>query len=329
MKAIALISGGLDSFLALYSMLQQGVEAVGVYFLTPVSKPERLDIQKSAIKNIMKKMGVKLKIKNMGVEYLQMIKVPKYGYGRNMNPCIDCKILMLKSAKRIMDEENAQFVVTGEVLGQRPMSQHRQALKIIERESGLSRILLRPLSAKLLEVTSPEEKGWVERDKLLSIDGRSRKIQIKLAQEAGIEGYSQPAGGCLLTDTNFSKKVNDLWKYNQYSIKDVHSLKVGRHFRISHDFKVIVGRNEKENDFLLKLAGRDDFIFEIKDYPSPLGLGRGKLDKQKAKIASEIIVSYSSLKIKARVTFGKVKDEQEETIYVNNINKGRLSKLMV
>jgi len=329
MKAIVLVSGGLDSFLALNAVVQQGVEAVGVYFLIPVSKFKRLDIQKSAIKQITKKMKVKLKIKSLGLEYLRMLKNPRYGYGKNLNPCIDCKILMLKQAKQIMDREKAKFVVTGEVLGQRPMSQHRQALETIERESGLARILLRPLSAGLLSITLPEEKGWVDRNKLLSLEGRSRKAQINIAQEAGIVGYFQPAGGCLLTESNFAKRLKDLWKHKQYSIKDVDILKIGRHFRISGDFKLIVGRNQQENDLLSKLAGKNDTIFEIKDCPSPLGLGRGKVDKQKAKLSAEILVNYTVRKTKAKVIFGNRKNEQTEIIYVGSINKRRLAELMV
>jgi len=199
-------------------------------------------------------LGIEIELADISGEYLRMLTRPKFGYGSAINPCVDCRILMLKRARKYMAEIGAHFVFTGEVLGQRPMSQRRDTLRIVERESGLEGLLLRPLSAKLLPPTLPEQKGWIDRERLLAIQGRSRKEQMKLIRERGIADYPQPAGGCcFLTDQNYARKLRDLLAHmsedEELTMEHVMLLKVGRHFRLPDGTKVIVGRDEGETRF--------------------------------------------------------------------------------
>ncbi|MEW6680920.1 MAG: tRNA 4-thiouridine(8) synthase ThiI, partial [bacterium] len=213
-------------------------------------------------------------------------------YGKNINPCIDCKIFLFKKAKAYMEEIGAKFIITGEVLGERPMSQKKDTMMLIERESGLSGIVLRPLSAKLLAKTKPEIKGWIKRENLLAISGRSRKPQIKLAEEFGIRDYPSPAGGCLLTDPGFALRMKDLMKHKpDFDLNDTPLLKIGHHFRLSPSFKLVVGRNERENMKLKDLALEDDVIFEP-SAKGPIGLGRGEFNEKYLSLSSRIIASY-------------------------------------
>jgi tRNA-specific 2-thiouridylase len=227
MKAIALLSGGLDSTLAAKVMMEQGIELEGLNFLTVfctcTNRGETCLASQKAVENL----GIPLKIFNVSEEYLSVMKHPKHGYGRNMNPCIDCRIFMLKKTKAYMEESGAAFIITGEVLGQRPMSQRKDAMRLIEREAGLEGFILRPLSAKVLPITVPERERWVDREKLLKIEGRSRKPQIELAEHYSIRDYPCSAGGCLLTDPGFSKRMKDLMLHNpEFSLNDVHLLKI-------------------------------------------------------------------------------------------------------
>ncbi len=293
MKAVALLSGGLDSTLAIRVILDQGIELEAVNFFTPFCLCNR----KSGCggyeaKKVANRFGVRLKIFNIAAEYLEIIKSPKYGYGKNLNPCIDCRILMHKRAKEYMKEIGASFVITGEVLGQRPMSQHRKALKIIERESGLEGLVLRPLSAKLLPLSIPEKEGWVKRESLLEINGRSRKPQMALAESYKIGDYPCPAGGCLLTDPGFSRRMKDLMAHSEVTLNDIELLKVGRHFRLSEQAKVIVGRNKEENERLLRLAKRGDICFKPVEAKGPVGIGRGDFDRNAITLASQIMARY-------------------------------------
>lgn len=293
MKALALLSGGLDSTLAIRVILSQGIEVEAVNFFTPFCQCNR----KSGCggyeaKKVADKFGVKLKIFNIFNEYLKMLKSPKYGYGKNLNPCIDCRILMHKRAKEYMKEIGASFVITGEVLGQRPMSQHRAALKIIERESGLEGLVLRPLSARLLPLSIPEKEGWVKRERLLEISGRSRKPQMALAKSYEIGDYPCPAGGCLLTDPGFSRRMKDLMTYSEFNLNDIELLKVGRHFRFSPQAKVIVGRNKEENKTLMTLRKPGDVYFNPQEVKGPVAIGRGKFSQEYIVYTSRIIARY-------------------------------------
>jgi tRNA-uridine 2-sulfurtransferase len=199
-KAISLISGGLDSTLATKVVMDLGVDVLAANFVSPFCQCSRKDGCRHEARFVSEQLNIPLRIVNATDDFLEMLKKPKHGYGSNMNPCIDCRILMLKKSKELMDEVGASFLITGEVLGQRPMSQRRDAMRTIEKEAGVTGLVLRPLSAKLLEPTIPEEKGWVDREKLLDISGRSRKPQMKMAEDFNIKDYPCPAGGCLLTD---------------------------------------------------------------------------------------------------------------------------------
>jgi tRNA U34 2-thiouridine synthase MnmA/TrmU len=223
-----------------------------------------------------------------------------------MNPCIDCRIFILKKAKEYAEKIGAKFIFTGEVLNERPMSQHEGALRIIEKEAGLKGKILRPLSAKLLPETEAEKKAWVDRTKLLEINGRSRKPQIKLAKEFGIADYPCPAGGCLLTEKDFANKVRDFFKHNKKAtVKDMEMLKSGRHFRIDEG-KIIVGRNETENNALEKLRKKTDYVFEVKDIGSPITILCGKKTKKSIRIAAELTARYSDAEDgEVNVSYGK------------------------
>ena len=264
-KALVLLSGGLDSILAVKVLQNQKIKVKGITFKSYFFEGE--SAQKAA-----KKLKIPLEIIDFSKEHLKMVKSPKHGYGKSMNPCIDCHTLMLKKAKKIMEEQGFDFVATGEVLGERPMSQNKVALELIEKESSLKGYLLRPLSAKLLKPTVAEEMGLVNRKELLDISGRSRKRQIELAKRWRIKQYPTPAGGCLLTDLEFGKRLRELLeKHPEFDGNDVNLLKVGRHFFVKQ-VKIIVGRNERENQEIEKLTEPGDILIEMKNYPGPLTL---------------------------------------------------------
>jgi len=292
-KAIALLSGGLDSTLAARAVLDQGIELQAVNFLTEfcTCTPKKMSCLTS--KQAVKQLDIKLKRFNVSEEYLEIVKSPLHGYGKNLNPCIDCRIFMFRKARDYMREIGASFVVTGEVLGERPMSQRRDALMLIERESGLEGLILRPLSAKLLEPTIPEKKGWINRKKLLAIKGRSRKPQIHLAQHYGIHDYPCPAGGCLLTDKGFSQRMRDLMKHTpDFELNDVKLLKLGRHFRLTPKAKLVIGRNETENEKLMNLGVPGDILLDAREIPGPLAILRGKIDNTNITLSASIVSTY-------------------------------------
>ncbi|MEK6732248.1 MAG: 7-cyano-7-deazaguanine synthase [Candidatus Omnitrophota bacterium] len=273
-KAVALLSGGLDSTLAIKLMLEQGVEVHALNFLTIFCNCTSKGCRHQATK-VAEEFKIPIKVMNITEEYMEVVKNPKHPRGRNMNPCIDCRIFTFKKAKEFMREIDASFIITGEVLGQRPMSQRRQSIMTIEKETGLNGLILRPLSAKFFEPTIPEVEGAVDRNKLLDIQGRRRDKQMALAKEFDINDYPCPAGGCLLTDTCFSARIKDLFKYvPEYDISDLHLLKIGRHFRVSDNLKLIIGRDEKENQRLLSFSKQGDYVFDILDIPSAIGLAR-------------------------------------------------------
>lgn len=246
MKAIALLSGGLDSTLAIKLIKDQGIDVIALNFTSPFCTCTSKNSSCSSAVKSAKELGVPLIVVAKGLDYFKIVENPKFGYGTNMNPCIDCRIYIFKKAKEIMEKEGANFLISGEVVGQRPMSQKRHILKLIEKESGVEDILVRPLSAKLLPPTLPERMGWIDRESLLAISGRSRQAQIEIAKKNNID-YPCPAGGCLLTDKFIANRLKDLFKYKKnYTLEDIKLLKIGRHIRISEKLKVIVGRDETE-----------------------------------------------------------------------------------
>jgi tRNA-specific 2-thiouridylase len=277
-KAVALLSGGLDSNLAVRMMLDQGIDVEALAIKTPFCD---FDCGKGCgqrVREVADELGIKLKTVYFGEEYLRMLKNPKYGYGSGMNPCIDCRGMMYNAAKEHMKKTNADFVITGEVLFQRPMSQNNRALHIIEKETGMESKVLRPLSAKHLPQTDAEKRGLINRENMGDIKGRSRKGQLMLAKHYGMSEVPNAAGGCLLTDPSFSKRIKDIMDHcdDIPTLNDIELLKVGRHFRITHDAKLVVGRNKDENEVIKALVANGDAIIEVKEYVGPTCILRCK-----------------------------------------------------
>ena len=296
MKALALISGGLDSILAAKAAKDMGIDVVGVYFKTPFClRKKKNNTTPTELAHILSSnAGIELKIVELAEEFLEIVGHPKHGYGKNINPCIDCKILMLKKAKEMMGALGAEFLISGEVLGQRPMSQHHPALDMISREAGVEGLLLRPLSAKLLEPTIPEQNGWIDRNKLFDFTGRTRRPQMELAVMLGVIDYPNASGGCLLTDPLFSRRLRDLMKYGTYDMVNVAFLKVGRHYRFSPEAKLIVGRDEAENTDIEQMAQVGDLLFvPPEDLAGPSALARGNFSEELIKLSAGIVARYS------------------------------------
>jgi tRNA U34 2-thiouridine synthase MnmA/TrmU len=302
-KGLVLLSGGLDSTLAAKMMLEQGLAIEAVNFLTVFCTCTKKGSCKHEARRVADGFGVTLHIMNVSEEYLAVVRNPRYGYGKNMNPCIDCRIFMFKKAKDVMKTIGASFIITGEVLGERPMSQRRDAINIIERESGLKGLVVRPLSAHYFEPTLPEKEGIVDRDRLLDIKGRSRKPQIALAKALGIDEYLCPAGGCLLTDPGFAKRVKDLVEHDELNLPNIKLLKVGRHFRID-SAKVVIGRNKEDNERILALVEEGDVVIKAKNIPGPITLIRGNG------------TSSSLLECSAALTGGYTKEDNQEFLDV-------------
>jgi tRNA-specific 2-thiouridylase len=332
MKAVALLSGGLDSTLAAKVVLEQGIELEALNFLTVFCNCTHRGETCLASKKAVEGLGIPLKVLNVSEEYLEVVKHPRHGYGRNMNPCIDCRIFMLKKTREYMASTSASFIITGEVLGQRPMSQRREAMRLIEKEADLDGLILRPLSAKFLPASLPEERGWVDRQKLLDISGRSRKPQIKLAEHYGIRDYPCPAGGCLLTDPGFAKRIRDLMERDpHFTLNDVHLLKIGRHFRLSSDLKLVVGRNEDDNQKLQAFAQGQDVLLKVHRYPGPLSLLRGKVSPPGVEMAAAITVRYGKARDLATVEvhYRRAEDETEQAIPVSAMAEHEIKGFMI
>jgi tRNA U34 2-thiouridine synthase MnmA/TrmU len=312
-KAVALYSGGLDSTLAILVMLKQGIEVTAVTFLNHFGCDisDRSSCSRDPFAASVK-FGFQVKLAHLSDKFLEIVKNPKYGHGKNMNPCIDCRILMLKEAKELMDLLGADFLITGEVLGQRPMSQRKECFPMIDRAAGVKGLVLRPLSAKLLPVTIPEEKGLVNRDMLYEFHGRTRKPQMALAEEFGLTEYPAPAGGCLLTEPIYSYKLKDLLEYNKNpQYKDINFLRVGRHFRFSPTCKIIVGRNKEENDTIRLLADPDDYLLRVEGFGSPITIILGKATEEAIYLAASLCARYSDAKRFPEVRVAVLKDGQK------------------
>ena len=297
-KAILLLSGGADSTLAMRMMLDQGIELLALNFRTCFCTCSR-DGCGAGLRETCGGLGVPLRSIFLGDDYLRMIAEPRFGYGKGMNPCIDCRILILRRAREAMLAEGASFVVTGEVVGQRPMSQQMQQLKIIERESGLRGRLLRPLSAKLLPPTYPELAGTVDRSGLLAIQGRSRRQQIELADKLGFDEIPCSSGGCLLTIPRYAEKVRDLYSHADGGVpglNDAKLLRVGRHFRFAPEFKVVVGRNHSDNLALGALALQDDLVFSPpEEINGPVVLARGRVPASQWPRIAALLLRYADI----------------------------------
>jgi tRNA-specific 2-thiouridylase len=293
-RAVSLLSGGLDSLLATKVMLEQGLEVHAINFVTAFCTCTPKGSSCSAAVSAVRQLGIGLKTVNNSRPLIEAVKHPRYGYGSNMNPCLDCRILMFGSAREYMEEIGASFIITGEVLGERPMSQRRDAMMLIEKAAGLKGLVVRPLSAALLEPSIPELKGWVDRSKLLALHGRSRAPQIELARSYDLRDYPCPAGGCLLTDPGFAARMRDLMTHEpDFGLNDVQLLKSGRHFRLSPAVKAVVGRNEDENARLNNLSREGDALLELVDFPGPLTVVRGPAGEGELALASAITARYT------------------------------------
>jgi len=299
-KALALLSGGLDSTVAIKvvqesALVPLGIEAI--HFSTVFCRCDGKDgTCGSKAKSVAEQFNIPVRNINNTLLLMEAVRKPRHGYGSNMNPCIDCRINMIHSTRETMIQTGASFIITGEVLGQRPMSQHLRALKLIEKETNLQGLILRPLSAKLLEPTIPEKNKWVDREKLLAISGRSRKQQISLADIFEVKDYPCPAGGCLLTDPAYALRMKDLLAHNpDFVLNDILLLQVARHFRLNEKLKLMVGRNEKENQTISNLARPDDVLLETADYIGPVALLRGNFNESDIKLAGGIIGRYSDI----------------------------------
>lgn len=312
-KAAALISGGLDSLLAARVAQAQGIHVEGINFFTgfcveghthAIRKQDRSRPKRNNALWVAEQLGIKLHIIDIIEEYKEVVFNPRYGYGANLNPCLDCKIFMVRKAHEWCQQKGFDFIITGEVIGQRPMSQRKDTMPVVSRQSGAEDRLLRPLCAKNLPPTLPEREGWVDRDQLYGFSGRSRKPQMALAAQFGFEDYAQPAGGCcFLTDAQYSSKLADLWQARgekRYELDDIMLLKVGRHFRPKPGFKVIVAREEGEGKFLQ--GYRKQFLsMSTTSHPGPLALIDGEVEAEDIELAARLIARYSKGRTEAEV----------------------------
>jgi tRNA-specific 2-thiouridylase len=324
-RAVGLFSGGLDSALAIKLIQEQGIEVIALNYASPFFSENHAQ----TIRQLAEKLGVELKlIDDKDEEYVEIVKRPKHGHGKNINPCIDCKIFILLEAKKFAEKIGAKFIFTGEVVGQRPMSQHFKTLMLIEEEAGLAGKLVRPLSAGILPATEAEKNGWIDRGKLLKIRGRTRKQQLELAEKYGLNNFLSGTSGCRLTDPGYARRVKELLEHeSKPTISDINLLSLGRHFRIG-DCKIIVGRKEEENKAILRYKNESDLIFEAKDAVGPTTLLRGKANDETIKIAAALTARYSDSKdANVAVIYGNSKLDKE--IIITKLSDEEISNLRI
>lgn len=314
-KALALFSGGLDSILACKLMEEQGIEVEALHFVSPFFGHGK--DRESYPEEVWKQYNIKLSVIDISDEFIDVLRYPPHGYGRYFNPCVDCKILLLNWAKSELALRGASFLISGEVLGQRPMSQRRDTLRIVERDSSVTGILLRPLSALKLPPTRVEEEGLVDRTRLLSINGRSRKKQMAMARELGIHEYPSPAGGCILTDPILSKRIKNLFELIPVITGNACLLmQVGRHFALPGRSWSIVGRNEAENEVIEGLSQPGDLLLNIVGGPGPTCLLREADTSSDRSLAASIVAGYSRLRGEPEVEVLVCSEDVCETLRV-------------
>lgn len=310
-RALAMVSGGLDSILAAKLVADQGIEVIGICFRSHFFNEENA-VRMTA------QIGIPLKVVDFSPEHFEMVKNPKNGYGKNMNPCIDCHAMMMRYCGELLKELNADFIITGEVLNQRPMSQNKIALEKVKKESGIGAKILRPLCAQRLAPTEMEENGLVDREKLLGIQGRSRKDQMELAESWGIKDYPSPAGGCKLTDPNYSHRLKELLDHNSVpQIRELELLKIGRHFRVTDNAKVISTRTQDEGETLKGLIGQGDTIVLVKDYNGSMVVIVGEATEEVKKYAARVAIRYSKGKDEKDVAVKFTKYGEKECTIMN------------
>lgn len=323
MKALAVFSGGLDSLLAAELIRKQGIDVLALFFETPFFRPQKARQYAAAVR-------LPLRVVDITGPHLAMVMNPKHGYGENMNPCIDCHSLMIRTAGDLLEQEEASFIVTGEVLGQRPMSQNRKALAVVESESGYGGRVLRPLCAKRLPPTLPEQEGWVDREALKGFSGRSRKPQMALAEELDVRDYPSPAGGCLLTDQTFSSRLKDLLNAGtRPRVRDIEALKLGRHFRIGPSNKAIVGRNKRENQALSAMAETGDALIHPVGVPGPTVLLPGGAGRTEIETAAAITAAYSDVKAGEQARIRCEGPDGDAVLWVSSPGKEAFRDLMI
>ena len=323
-KAISLFSGGLDSIVSVKLIQEQGIDVQGLTFRTPFFGAEK---PRAAARMI----NLPLEVLDITEVHLSVVRAPRYGYGKNMNPCIDCHTLMLKIAGKKMEETGYDFIFTGEVLGQRPMSQSRQMLHVVAKNSGYASRILRPLSARLLPETQPETEGKVDRARLLDISGRGRKRQMEMAERYGITEYSNPAGGCLLTDPMFSRRLRNLFaSHPEFTPRDLEFLKVGRHIRLDERHKVIVGRNKRDNQALETLIEDRDAVFQMRDFPGPLCALPAGGPEEMCREAAAICAAYADIpKDAEEVTVKCLQGGKASLLLVKPVSRTELQERMI
>jgi tRNA U34 2-thiouridine synthase MnmA/TrmU len=322
-RALGLLSGGLDSMLAGAVLRAQGIEVTFISFVTPFFGPQRA-------REAAAHLGLPLKVVDFTEKFEPLLYEPPHGFGKGHNPCIDCHILMIREAGAMMEAEGGDFVFTGEVLGQRPMSQNRGSLNLVAQESGLGDLLLRPLSAKLLKTTRPELEGWVDRERLLNLSGRGRKRQIALAAEYGITHYPAPAGGCLLTDPGYALRIKELLRHQaRASRRDLELLKLGRHFRLPGGAKAVVGRTQGENEAISGLKAPGDHDLKVENFPGPLVLVIGAVSEADLQEAARLAAAYSDAATGAAVRVSMESGGSERFLAVEVPPKERFKELLI
>ncbi len=322
MKALALLSGGLDSILAAKVVQEAGVEVEGIHFLIPFIQSPDNGKGTGAAAGAARQLNIKLHYVQCGEDYLQIIEKPYHGYGKRMNPCLDCRIYTFRMAARKMKEIGASFLVTGEVFDQRPNSQRRDAMDITVRDAGLKGLILRPLSAKHLQPTIPELEGWIDRSKLLDIKGRGRTQQIELAAKYGITDYPAPTGGCLLTYEEYSHKVRDLIQYGGgLTIPDIDLLRIGRHLRLSPEAKIIIGKDQHENELLQKSAPKNSVIMELADYSGPITLYLGPPNPDLLNVTAAITAGFTRAPLESDCRVNLTENGQTKILTVKPISR--------
>jgi len=324
-KALGITSGGLDSILSALVLKDQGIDVSWISFKTPFFSSD------AAIRAA-ESLSIPIKVKDITMAYLALLDAPKAGFGKNMNPCMDCHALMFSIAGKEMGKQKTDFLFSGEVVGQRPKSQTKNSLRYVEKNSGFEGLILRPLSAKLLSETIPEKRGWVDRKKLLGIFGRSRKVQMEMAKKYGVEDYPTPAGGCLLTDSIFSNRLKDLiYVQKNYEIRELYLLKHGRHFRINNQLKVIVGRSKEDNDNILKYYRKDkDILINPASRPGPAVLiVSQKREEQTERIGGLICASYTKAEPDEITDIHVMYPDIEKTFQVKAQPNSEFKELMI
>lgn len=331
-KAIALLSGGLDSTLAVKMMLDLDIEVEALNFTSPFCTCTGKNSGcKSEAVRVAQEYNIPIKVVHKGIDYLEIVRNPVHGYGKGINPCVDCRIYLLKKAKEYMLESGADFVFTGEVLGQRPMSQRRDTLHVIERESGLEGLLLRPLSARHFEPTIPEKEGWVDRDKLLGIEGRSRSVQMQMADDLDVKNYPCPAGGCLLTELSFVPKIRDTFDHSdELNPRDFRLLKTGRHFRISPRSKAIMGRSEADNNQLENIRQPGEAALTWLDGNTPVAIVIGDQNQDLYALSARIMLRYTKAEPGAECRIELRTDDSKRIFSViNNMGPDDVAKYQI